>query len=281
MKLQQSFKNGCCQLYIIPTPIGNLGDMTYRSVKILAEDIDILLCEDTRVTKKVLSYYDIDIKVMSYHEYNKEISLPKVEKLLEEGKVLGLVSDAGMPGISDPGFELIRMCEEKDIKCTVLPGSSAFLLGVVRSNFDNSEFMYSGFLHGSKAERNKKLISIMNRDCPTVIYESTHKILKTLAEIESIDENRLICVGRELTKINEEYVKGTASELIEFYNTSVSKGEFIVVIDKKNEDSSSISIEEEYKLLFEQGLTKKEIIKTIAKNRKMSKNEVYMMFIEE
>lgn len=282
MLVQKSFKNELNTVYLIPTPIGNLGDMTYRSVMVLKEELDILLCEDTRVTGKLLNKFEIKLNLMAYHEHNKEKMIPKILELIKEGKKLGLVSDAGMPGISDPGFEIVKMCDENNINCVVLPGASAFVLGIVRSNFNTTEFRYAGFLKGSKNEKTKKLENLLNSDCPSVIYESTHKIIRTLEVINELSPNTIVCVGRELTKINEEFIRGTSSELIEFYQENSHKGEFVLVIDAKiQKDFSEISIADEYEALSKQNMSKKNIIKTIAKNRGLAKNDVYMMFIEK
>ncbi len=281
MIIQQSFKNEKKTLYIIPTPIGNLEDLTFRAFNIMKNELDLLLCEDTRKTGILLKYYDLKLKMISYHEHNKDIMENKIENLFQLHDKIGLVSDAGMPGISDPGYELISFCQNNDINIVVLPGSSAFLLGAVRSNFKNDEFVYSGFLKGSNNEKKLKIEEIMNRNYITIIYESTHKLLKTLNIINDIDTSYRLCIGRELTKLNEEYVIGTALELIKFYEENTSKGEFIIVFDCNNNITSSLTIEEEFEDLINQGLTKKEVIKRIAKSRGLPKNEVYMQFLGE
>ncbi len=280
MMIQKSFKNDNKSLYIIPTPIGNLEDITFRAVRILKSEIDVLLCEDTRTTGILLKKYDINVKMISYHEHNKDTFENKLVNLFQNNDSVGLVSDAGMPGISDPGFEIISFCQVNEINVITLPGASAFLLGVINSNFPNSEFTYSGFLRGSNNEKLEKIKEIVNRNNVTIIYESTHKILKTLKLIEQVSRDIELCIGRELTKINEEYIKGTPTELINFYENNISKGEFIIVFNVIK-ISDNLSIEEEYNNYLNLGISKKEAIKKIAKNRKLKKNDVYMMFVGE
>ncbi len=279
MIIQKSFKNSAKNLYVIPTPIGNLEDITLRAINILKNEVEVLLCEDTRKTGLLLSKLEISLPLKAYHEYNKEQMQNYIKKLFNEHQNIGLVSDAGMPGISDPGFELIDYCKQNEINVIVLPGASAFILGAVASNFPNNEFTYSGFLHGSNSEKYQQLEKILKRKIMTIIYESTHKIMRTLLSIKEIDENCEVMVGRELTKLNEEYVQGNICEVIDFYENSISKGEFIIAINPSNIDKDyDKTIEQLYHEFVLEGLEKKEIIKKIAKIKNKSKNEIYMLF---
>ncbi len=280
MLIQKSFKNDRKTLNIVPTPIGNLEDITIRSINTLAKSTYIL-CEDTRNTGILLKKYDIKVPMKSYHEHNKDNFEKKLLQLFEEGNEISLVSDAGMPGISDPGFELIKFCSDNDINVVVLPGASAFVLGAVRSTFGNSEFRYLGFLKGSKTEKKAKIESIISDDIMSIIYESTHKLIKTIETIVEINPDYEICVCRELTKINEEYAIGKASEVLEFYNNSVTKGEYVIVFSGKVINHVVSTIEEEFDICMGKGMSKKEAIKQIAKNRNMKKNDVYMQFLEK
>ncbi len=280
MLVQNSFKNDNKTLYIIPTPIGNLDDITIRTLNTLKE-VSVLLCEDTRKTGILLKHYEINLKMVSYHEHNKDNFEQKFINIIENNDKVGLVSDAGMPGISDPGFELIKWCSQNDVNVVVLPGPSAFVLGAVRSTFDNSEFSFHSFLKGSKNEKRNKLVELIESGRTSIFYESTHKIISTLKTIDEINPTVEVCIGRELTKINEQYIIGTANEIINHLEANVNKGEYIVIINRTEKTNVELSVEKEYEKLLSEGVNKKEAIKQIAKNRNVSKNEIYMKFTGE
>lgn len=281
MKIQKSFKNNQNTLYIIPTPIGNLEDITIRTLNILKE-IDVLYCEDKRVTQKLLNRYEIKVPTKSYHEHNKDFALSGALNDLEEGKNIGLVSDAGMPGISDPGYDLICAVNETDHNVVVLPGASAFLVALVRSNFPNNKFTYHGFLGTNKRIKVERLTEIFNASESSVFYESPHKLVATLKLMSNIDESKKITVAREITKLNEEYVQGTVKEVLAHFEENPIKGEFVIVVNPKEESEVKyeMTIEEHVTDLMQQGLMKKEAIKEVAKLRNMKKNDVYKLFVD-
>ena len=222
------------KLTIVPTPIGNLEDMTLRGIRTLKES-DLILCEDTRVTRKLLNHYEIDVPTMSYHTHSKLSKMEKIRELLEEGKSLSLVSDAGTPTISDPGSHLVSYIQENlpDVEISALPGATAVTTALSMSGFPSSEFLFLGFLPHKKG-RQTLFNKISEIDMTTVFYESPHRILKALDSLnEVIKEDRKIAVCKEITKIHEEVVKGTVSEVIEYFDTNPDRvrGEFVVIVD--------------------------------------------------
>lgn len=223
-------------LYIVATPIGNLEDITLRALRILKE-VDIILCEDTRTTKKLLSKYDIHTKTMSYHAHSTAGKESAIVRMLSEGKNLALVSDAGTPCISDPGVLLVQNTREilgDDVKIVPIPGASALVTALSASGISTAEFVFLGFLpHKKGRETLFKEIAISKR--VMVFYESTHRILKTLESLNKYSPNVTVVIGRELTKQFEEFVRGTPNELLEYFtlNNDKQRGEFVVIIDPK------------------------------------------------
>ncbi len=281
MKIQKSFKNSKATLYIIPTPIGNLEDITIRTLNILKE-VDVLYCEDKRVTQKLLNRYEIQVPTKSYHEHNKDKMETSFIHDLENYNKIGLVSDAGMPGISDPGYDIIKKVTELDYNVVVLPGASAFLVALIRANFPNNEFKYYGFLGTNKRQKTEKLNQIIYGDETAVFYESPHKLLSTLKTIINIDPCTKLTVARELTKLNEEYITGTVYDIFNHFSINPIKGEFVIVVEpiEKEIEGCDLTVEEHVYKLIDLGQSKNEAIKEVAKLRKMKKNEVYKLFIE-
>ena len=216
-------------LYIIPTPIGNLEDITLRSIRLLKES-DIVLAEDTRVTRKLLNHYDINTKMISYHVFNEHQKIQKIITIINQGLKVSLVSDAGTPSISDPGFLLIRECIQNNINIICLPGPTACISALVQSGLPSDKFNFEGFIPVKKG-RKKVLSDIATRKSTTIIYESPHRILKTLKELNEIINNRNIVVLKELTKIHESVFRGTISEVINAISQSKIKGEFVIILD--------------------------------------------------
>ena len=219
-------------IYIIPTPIGNLGDMTYRSVEILKKSHKIY-AEDTRNTSKLLQHYNIDQKLFSYHQHNEHALVGKIiNDLKTEEQQIALVSDAGTPGISDPGYLLISKAIEANIKVHCLPGPTALIPALVQSGFPTDEFLFIGFLPHKKG-RQKKLKEIAQIQTTIVLYESPHRILKLIEEIDIyFNKERTVSISKEITKIHETNYRGTAQELISLFSSIVVKGEYVVVIEK-------------------------------------------------
>lgn len=281
MIIQKSYKNENSTLYIIPTPIGNLDDLTLRTVKVLSNEIDVLFCEDTRTSLKIINHLDLTIPLKSYHEHNREKGDFQILKLLEESKTVGLVSDAGMPGISDPGFSIVGLAKEKGYNVVVLPGATAFVLPVVYSVFASFKFTYYGFLDKNQSKKKRQLTDIIDTKTPTVLYESPHQLLKTLALLVELDQEIEVCVARELSKLNEEYVSGTALEILTHFSENKIRGEFVIVIGTTSIVEKPIDPITHVKDLINQGLKKNDAIKQVAKINQVSKNEIYQLFINE
>ncbi len=220
------------EIYIIPTPIGNLGDITYRAIETLKK-VDLIYAEDTRTTHKLLSHYEISKRTISYHQHNEhKIVNNIIDNIINNKQKIALVSDAGTPGISDPGFLLINKAKSKEIPVFCLPGPTALIPAIVQSGFASDEFYFFGFLPHKKG-RKKKLINLLENNSTTILYESPHRLLKLLEEIKENDKNnRKISVSRELTKIHEETVHGFPDQLISHFSKKTIKGEIVVVVDK-------------------------------------------------
>jgi 16S rRNA (cytidine1402-2'-O)-methyltransferase len=217
------------KLYIVPTPIGNLEDITLRSLRILRE-VDTILAEDTRVTKKMLDHYDIHKPLMSYHQHNEHQQLNNYISLIERQNSVAMVSDAGTPSISDAGFLLVRACIQHNIAVECLPGATAFVPALVNSGFPTDKFYFYGFLPHKKGRKTaiEKLATIKET---IILYESPFRLIKALEELKNIlDENRQVCVCRELTKLYEETICGTISEVLAYFSKKTVKGEIVIVI---------------------------------------------------
>jgi len=220
------------KLYLVPTPIGNLEDMTYRSVRILNE-VDVILCEDTRTSSRLLQHYGIQKRLISHHQHNEHKAVEKVIEHLQNGETIALITDAGTPGISDPGFLLTRACAEADIEVETLPGATAFVPALVNSGLPCDKFCFEGFLPHKKG-RHTRLTQLAEEERTIVFYESTHRIVKSLSQMaEYFGAERKASVSRELTKMHEETVRGTLTELAQYYTDHISKGEFVVIVGGK------------------------------------------------
>ena len=269
------------KLYIVATPIGNLEDITFRALKILKE-VDVIAAEDTRQTLKLLNHYEITKHLISYHRHNEETKSDYLIEKLKNGENIALVSDAGTPGISDPGEEVIKKAIANEIEVVPIPGACAMINALIASGIDTNEFIFLGFLPLNKKLRKEKLEEIKNATKTIILYEAPHKIKNTLKDLKNYIENRKIVLARELTKIHEEFIRKPIDELInEIENL---KGEMILIIEagerkKEEETTSNLTIEEQYEIYKKQGLTKNDIIKKIAKERNTNKNEIYQKFI--
>lgn len=276
------------KLYIVPTPIGNLGDITLRSLETLKE-VDLIACEDTRVTSKLLNHYKIKKPLINYREHNeREVSDIIIDKI-KNGESVALVSDAGMPGISDPGEILIKKCIEKDILVSVLPGASALINALVSSGLDTRRFTFIGFLDKNKNKKRKELEMYKDRQETIIIYESPHRIVDTLKAINEIFKDRSISVSREISKLYEENIRGTANDVLKYLSESKIRGEFVLVISGKSIEEINAEIKESYENLtikdhiikeMAKGISKKEAINEVAKIRSIPKKEVYSESID-
>ncbi len=272
------------ELYIVATPIGNLEDITLRAIKTL-EQVDIIAAEDTRHTLKLLNHLNINKPMISYHRHNEEIKTDELINRLLEGKNIALVSDAGTPVISDPGEEIVKKCLENNIKVIPIPGACAAITALIASGIDAKEFTFLGFLPLNKKNRKEKLEQIKIGENTIILYEAPHKLIQTLEELSTITENRRIVLAKEITKIHESFTTGTAEELKN--KVQQPRGEYVIVIEKNEktikqeqiELLNKLSVEEHYRYYEKNGLDKKEIIKKIAKDRNVSKNDIYKEFI--
>ena len=268
------------ELYIVATPIGNLEDITLRAIKILKQ-VDLVAAEDTRHTLKLLNHLEISKPLISYHRHNEEVKSDILIEELKKGKKIALVSDAGTPGICDPGEEIIKRCIENDINVIPIPGACAMINALICSGIDTKEFTFLGFLPLNKKNRKLKLEEIKNMNKTIILYEAPHKLLKTLQDLKEILKERKVVIAREITKIHEEFIRKDLNELIEMAKDI--KGEIIIIIEankeEKENDINKLSLEQHYEFYQNQGLDKKEIIKKIAKDRNVNKNEIYKQFI--
>ena len=220
-------------LYVVPTPIGNLADITHRSIHVLSQ-VELILCEDTRVSQKLLKHYNIDTPTKSYHMHNEHRTVDRLVEQLQQGVSMALISDAGTPAISDPGFLLVRACLQSGVNVTSLPGPTAFVPALVQSGFPTDRFVFEGFLPHKKG-RKSRLSQLAEETKTIVLYESPHRILKTLAQCAQVmGPDRQASISRELTKAFEETVRGTLEELEAHFTTHTPKGEFVLVIQGKN-----------------------------------------------
>lgn len=279
-------------LYLCPTPIGNLEDITLRALRVLKE-VDYIAAEDTRVTMKLLNHYGIKTSLVSYREQNREPMGRKIVEDLLEGKKVAVVTDAGTPGISDPGEDLVKKAVEAGIAVVPLPGPSAVICALSASGLSTSKFAFEGFLPQRSSERRRHLESLKTENRTLVIYEAPHRLLKCLSDIRDILGERRIAVAREMTKLHEEFFRGTVSEAIEKFEATPPKGEIVLVIEgAKGEESEKRSMglgegEEVGRMILREveekikkGMEKKEAMKAVAREFSIPKREVYRILLE-
>ncbi|MGL4759910.1 MAG: 16S rRNA (cytidine(1402)-2'-O)-methyltransferase [Sarcina sp.] len=270
-------------IYLVPTPIGNLGDITLRALETLKK-VDVVAAEDTRQSLRLLNHFEIKKPLISYHMHNEQ---GKGEELIErarKGENIAVVSDAGTPGVSDPGAVIVSKCIEYGIKFEVLPGATAFTTALVYSGLDTSKFMFKGFFPRENKDRKAFLEDIEGRTETIIVYESPYRVIESLASMKEGLGNRRVAVCRELTKLYESIYRGTFEEAIEFFVENAPRGEFVIVIDGKSEEAIAqeekskwehMSIKEHIVSYVESGEKKKDAIKLVAKERNMAKSDVY------
>ena len=268
---------------MVATPIGNLEDITLRALRILKE-VDLIAAEDTRNTLKLLNHFEIKKNLISYHRHNEEIKVDSLIEKVKKGENIAIVSDAGTPGISDPGEVIVKEAIKNNIEVIPIPGACAAINALIASGLDTSEFVFIGFLPLNKKLRKEKLEEIKKETKTSIIYEAPHKLKKTLQDLKEIIDNRRVVLARELTKRHEEFLRENIDNLIE--KSESLKGEMIILIEGSKKEEKEIEfeempLEEHYKFYEKQGLEKKEIIKKIAKDRGVNKNEIYMEFLEK
>lgn len=272
------------KLYLVATPIGNLEDITLRALKVLKE-VDLIAAEDTRHTLGLLNHFEINKPLISYYKQTEKKKSPILIQKLLEGKNIALVSDAGTPGISDPGEEVVKRAIENNIEIIPIPGCVAFVNALICSGFDTKEFEFIGFLSANNKERKDKLTEIKFETKTLIFYEAPHKMKVTLEAMQEVLGDREIVLARELTKIHEEFIRGKISTILE--QIVDYKGEFVIIVRGNNiskndfeiENLNKMSLEEHYEFYKKQGMNKKEIIKKIAKDRGVDKNTIYQYFL--
>ena len=275
------------KLYLCATPIGNLEDMTYRVVRVLQE-VDLIAAEDTRNSIKLLNHFEIKTPMTSYHEYNKIEKGHKLVEKMQEGMDIALITDAGTPGISDPGEELVKMCYESGIEVTSLPGAAACITALTLSGLSTRRFAFEAFLPTDKKEKQEVLGELADETRTIILYEAPHRLLKTLRELWESLGDRKITVCRELTKKHETAFQTTFSEAISYYEAHEPKGECVLVIEGKSRKElrqeaiakwEEMSVEEHMQHYMSQGIERKEAMKKVAKDRGIGKRDVYQMLL--
>jgi 16S rRNA (cytidine1402-2'-O)-methyltransferase len=265
-------------LYIVATPIGNLGDISTRAADTL-RSVDVVACEDTRHTQKLLNHLGIKKKLISYHEHNEESRSDELITTLSEGKSVAVVSDAGTPAINDPGFRIVRKAIENGIEIVSIPGPAAFVTALAASGLPTDSFLFGGFLPAKKGERQKRLMQLADVPATLIFYEAPHRLAAALSDFLSVLGDRNAVVARELTKMHEEFVRGKLSCLAAHFDTHTPKGEIVLLIDRADPDAASplsnASLPERVSELESSGLDRKSALKQAAKEFGLSKSEAY------
>lgn len=275
------------KLYLCATPIGNLEDITFRVLRTLKE-VDLIAAEDTRNSIKLLNHFDIHTPMTSYHEYNKIEKAEILIRKMQEGTNIALITDAGTPGISDPGEDLVRMCYEAGIEVTSLPGPAACITALTLSGLATRRFAFEAFLPSDKKDRQSVLSELVNETRTIILYEAPHRLLKTLKELLDTLGNRRMTLCRELTKKHETAFASTIEDILKFYETQEPKGECVLVIEGKSRQElleearaqfEEMTIEEHMERYLAQGMDKKEAMKAVAKDRGVSKRDIYQALL--
>jgi 16S rRNA (cytidine1402-2'-O)-methyltransferase len=273
-------------LYLVPTPIGNLEDMTFRAIKTLKESA-VIAAEDTRQTRKLCNHFEIETPVISYHEHNKKVSGEKILSLLRDGKDVAIVSDAGMPTISDPGYELVVEAVQEKMYVVPLPGANAALTSLIASGLGTQPFYFYGFLDRNKKAKRKQLESLVHIQATLLFYEAPHRLKETLKIMREILGNRKVTVSRELTKKFEEFIRGDLDEILTWSEEDTVRGEFCLVVEGAQQGEEEVleawweelSIEHHVNHYVEtESMTTKEAIKQVAKDRNQQKREIYQEY---
>jgi 16S rRNA (cytidine1402-2'-O)-methyltransferase len=276
----QTIQDFTMPLYIVATPIGNLEDMTFRAIRILKE-ADWIAAEDTRHTGKLLQYFQITTPQISYHDHNRHSRLPELLEKLQQGKAIALVSDAGMPGISDPGYELVKACSDEGIPVIPIPGASAVVTALSASGLPTDRFAFEGFLPAKGQERRDRMESFRSETRTLILYEAPHRVRQTLADLQEIvGSDRPIVVARELTKMHEQFWRGTVGEAIAHYAQQEPQGEFTLVLAGATLSEPNLSesaLIAELQVLMQQGLSRSQASRQLAQQTNLSRRQVYQL----
>jgi 16S rRNA (cytidine1402-2'-O)-methyltransferase len=271
------------KLYLVPTPIGNLRDITLRALEVL-KSADLIAAEDTRQSLKLLNHFEIKKPMISYHQHNEQGRSEGIIEKIRGGAVIALVTDAGTPGISDPGSVIVSKCIEENINFEVLPGATAITTALVYSGLDTTKFLFRGFLPRENKDRKLIVEDLIERKETLIFYEAPHRILDTLQFLTIYFGERKIAICRELTKLHEEILRFTLKEAVEFYKVNIPRGEYVIVIAGKSDEEifkeeiskwENLSMEDHIRKYMGEGLNKKDAIKKVSKDRNIPKSEVY------
>lgn len=268
-------------LYLVATPIGNMADITLRALKTL-DKCDFIAAEDTRNTGKLLAYYDIQKPMVSYHEHNKASAGERIIARLKAGESCALVTDAGTPGISDPGSDMVRLCMENNIRFTVIPGACAALNALILSGMENTSFSFIGFISGNDTSRKEQFEALSKEKRTLIFYEAPHRLVSTLEIMDSIFPERTVSLCREITKLNEEVVRTTVSGALALCKEKEPRGEYVIVLEGNKADDSfwkNMTVQEHVEFYISQGLPKMDAVKAVARDRSCPKNAVYKEMI--
>ena len=279
--IQNSY-NDTPSLYLIPTPIGNLDDMTYRAVKVL-EEVEVIFSEDTRVTLNLLNNFGIKKKLISLHEHNEDILKEKVLEYLKNGYSVGLVTDRGTPIISDPGYKTVKYISDNNYNVIALPGATAFVCALIASGISPQPFLFYGFLNSKDSKRRDELEMLKDNEYTMIFYEAPHKLIYTLNDMRKVFGNRNIALVRELTKIHEQVLRFTFDEAIAYYADKSPKGEYVIIIEgKKQDEAEEITLEQAIALaksLVEKGMSINSAAKEAAAQTPFKKGDIYKALI--
>ncbi|MBF0709566.1 16S rRNA (cytidine(1402)-2'-O)-methyltransferase [Alkalihalobacillus hwajinpoensis] len=282
---QKSYKESeTGKLYLVPTPIGNLNDMTFRAIQTL-KDVDLIAAEDTRQSKKLTNHFEIETRLISYHEHNKESSGYKLLERLREGQSIALISDAGMPAISDPGYEIVSACVAEEIPVIPLPGANAAITALVASGLPTQHFYYYGFLSRQKKERKIELQQLKTIPSPVLFYEAPHRLKEMMKAVLEVLGNREIIIARELTKKYEEFIRGSVEEVLRWFEENEIRGEFCVIVEggiaeEVNEELwwEDFTLRDHVEHYINDGMKSKDAIKQVSIDRELPKREVYQAY---
>jgi len=270
------------KLYLVATPIGNLNDMTFRSVETL-KSVGVIACEDTRHTRKLLTHFGISNKLVSYHEHNETVRAEELVKLLTNGESVAVVSDAGTPGISDPSFRIVERAIESGVEVVPIPGASAFVNAAAASGLPTDSIYFGGFLPSKKGERRKRFLEIADIPATIIFYESPRRIAAALLDAADLLGDRASVVAREITKLHEEFSRGSLSELHSKFSSATVKGEIVLLIDRVRDErpggSGSLTLLERLEQIQAEGIDRKAALKKVAKEFGMSKSEAYRIVL--
>ncbi|KRF28693.1 16S rRNA (cytidine(1402)-2'-O)-methyltransferase [Paenibacillus sp. Soil787] len=292
LNVQKSYRedgSGVGTLYLVATPIGNLEDMTFRAIRTLKE-VSMIAAEDTRQTRKLLTHFEVATRLVSYHEHNKQASGPELVRLLLEGQSIALVSDAGLPAISDPGYDLVRMAVEQSVPVVPIPGANAALSALIASGLPTERFTFVGFLPREKKDQTKVLEGLLHTQDTLLFYESPHRVEKTLTRMAEVwGEERRVCLARELTKRYEEFLRGTIAECLAHLEQYPPQGEYCVIAEGASEKAAreaadawweAMTLGEHTRHYEQSGSNRKDALKLVANDRGISKRDVYNALLE-